>query len=74
MPECTACTLTVRSVPLIVTGVSRNRWLLPVLQVHRMIVALSAVEAPLTSTHTPETFVAIVYWSVVPSTEVKVNR
>lgn len=51
LPEPTDTRLKVLSVPATVTGTSRHCWFVPLWQGHWMIAALSAVEAPLTSTH-----------------------
>src|SRR5688572_28040155 len=59
--EWTACTLNVFVWPETVTGFSRNCWFVFAWQVHWMMVALSAVEAPNTSTHRPAATVRMLY-------------
>jgi hypothetical protein len=60
-------------VPLIVMGTRRNLWPATVPQFRWTIVALSALDAPLTSTHFPALDVRMPYWSVLPLTGVKVK-
>jgi hypothetical protein len=56
----TAWMLNVLSVPATVTGTSRNRWLFAVPHAFWATRALSAVDAPTTSTHLPAVNVLIV--------------
>lgn len=59
LPEPTETRLKVLSVPATDTGASRHCWLAAPWQGHWMTAALSAVEAPYTSTHCPDWVVIV---------------